>query len=117
MVTMPVSSYVRGLRFFKTMHVTLSRNGFRNRQTIYECFRNIPSAFRHSKKPHVFGKPLLGAYQMAEGVFFSEDKKATVRVTKPVSLGVHGLRSCEPLDVTAKRNGHLNRNPQPFHTS
>ena len=78
MVMMPVSSNVQGLRFFKTIHVTLSRSGFRNRQTICEFYRNIPSALCHLITPHVFDKPLLGAYQMAEGVFLSENKKATV---------------------------------------
>jgi hypothetical protein len=61
------------------------RIGVRNLRTIYEFVRNTLSAFRHLKTPHAIGKRLLGAHQMAEGVFLSKEKKVTVRVTKPVS--------------------------------
>ncbi|KPK62546.1 hypothetical protein AMJ83_10555 [candidate division WOR_3 bacterium SM23_42] len=99
-VTKPVSSrgYVLRIetRSFWTLNDTSivaedlstspsEKYGFRNRQTINEFVRNTLSAFRHSKTPHVFGRRLLGAYQMAEGVFLSEDESITVMVTKPVS--------------------------------
>ncbi len=40
-------------------------------------FWSIPPAFSHLKTPHVFGTMLLGAYQMAGGIFLSKRKKVT----------------------------------------
>jgi hypothetical protein len=60
-VTKPIS--------FVPLYVTERRIGNRYLDTPNESSGNTPSAFRHLRTSHVFGKPLLGAYQMAEGVF------------------------------------------------
>lgn len=67
-------------------------NGPRNRQTTYACHRNIPPAFSHFETPHVSGKRLLGAYQMAGGIFLSSRKSQRARATKPISPRGHVLR-------------------------
>ena len=51
----------------------------------HELYGNIPPVFRHSKTPHVFGKRLLGAYQMAGGIFLIKRQSSMVKVTTPVS--------------------------------
>jgi hypothetical protein len=113
-VTRPVSSDVQRSRSLSTVNVTAERNGHCHRETPDESCRNIPSAFSHLKMPHVFGKRLLGAYQMAEGIFLSEDKKAMVTVTKGVLTDVLWLRSYDPLNVIAKRKEHRNLNRLPI---
>lgn len=40
-------------------------------------FWSIPPAFSHLKPPHGFGTMLLGAYQMAGGIFLLKGKKVT----------------------------------------
>lgn len=65
---------------------------FRTRQTINEFFRNTLSASRHLKTPHVFGKRLLGAHQMAGRVFLLTAKKVRVTVTTPVSFKGYVVR-------------------------
>ena len=85
-VMRPVSSDLLRLRFYEPLYVTIERNGHRNRQSIYECCGNIPSVFRHLRRPRGLGMSLLGAHQMAEGVFLTKTQKATATDTKPVFI-------------------------------
>jgi hypothetical protein len=118
-VMMPVSSSGHVLRIENrylwtpndTGLVTVQRhtypyieNGHRNRQTTYECFRNIPPVFRHLETPHVSGKRLLGACQMAGGIFLIKRQSSMTKVATPLSSDVLQLRFYKSLNVAAERS-------------